>query len=143
MAELLAGLAGTGPATFLRISWWGYPLVNVAHVLGLATLFGAILVHDVRLLRGTPGDPTAVAAAVAGLTVAGVSGFLLFAVRAPEYAAMPMFWLKIAAVAVAVGNAVVARASGLVHRRPRMVAAVSLLGWTAAVVAGRLIGYSA
>jgi hypothetical protein len=132
---------------FLRTSWWAYPLVNVVHVLGLAALFGAILVHDLRLLGRAPVEAgardLAVPVAATGLAVAAVSGFLLFAVQPLDYAAMQVFWVKIAAVAAGVANAIAGEVFGTVRRRPRLVAAVSMLAWVTAIVAGRLIGYAA
>lgn len=143
----LIALEATSVATALRISRWAYPIVNVVHVLGLAALFGAILVLDLRLLglwrtvpaRGLAG--LAVAVAATGLGVAAVSGALLFSVQALDYAAMPVFQVKIAAVAVGVANAAGMRATGLSDRLPRTTALVSLAAWTTAIVAGRLIGY--
>lgn len=143
----LTALEATGVATALRVSRWAYPIVNVAHVLGLAALFGAILVLDLRLLgawRSVAAETLArpaVTVAAAGLLVAALSGALLFSVQALDYAAMGVFQVKIAAVAVGVANAAGMRATGLADRLPRTTALVSLAAWTTAIVAGRLIGY--
>lgn len=145
--EFLADLQATGIAQALRQSRWAYPAVNVLHLLGLASLFGAILVLDLRMLglwRGLDPDAIrrpAVRTAAAGLVVAVATGMLLFVVRAVEYAAMPVFWAKIGLVAAGTANALAARVSGLDRRAPRLTAAVSLAAWGGAIAAGRLIGY--
>ncbi|WP_181706783.1 DUF2214 domain-containing protein [Chthonobacter rhizosphaerae] len=147
MDALLAALEATAVARFLKVSWWAYPLVNVVHVLGLAALFGAILVLDLRRL-GAWGriDEAALAGpavrvAASGVAVAAVSGVLLFSVQAAQYAAMTVFQVKLAAVAVGLLNAGAAHLMEVGRRRPAVPAAVSVLAWTVAIVAGRLIGY--
>lgn len=147
--EALLVLEQSAPGQFLRTSWWAYPLVNVVHVLGLAALYGSVVALDLRLLgvwRAVPRDHLSrplVAVAAAGLAVALVSGALLFAARAAEYAAMPVFLAKIGFVALGLVNAAAMRVSGLEARRPRLAGAVSLVAWTGAIVLGRLIGYGA
>jgi hypothetical protein len=143
----LATIQGLEVAQALRASRWAYPLVNVGHVLGLAALFGAILVLDLRLIgvwRGVDAaaiERPAVTVAAAGLAVAAVTGGLLFSVRASEYAALGVFWVKIGFVAAGTLNAVVMRATGLGRKVPAIAAGLSLIAWTGAIVAGRLIGY--
>jgi hypothetical protein len=147
--DILAVLQESAPGQFLRLSWWAYPLVNIVHVLGIATLFGAVLVLDLRLLGfwrsidpGVLARPAATVAA-SGLAVALLSGLLLFSARARDYAGMPVFWAKMACVAVGIANAVLMQASGLNRRRPALAGAISLAAWTSAIAAGRLIGYGA
>ena len=48
--EALTALQNLEPVAALRASRWVYPLVNTAHITGLAVLFGAILPLDLRLL---------------------------------------------------------------------------------------------
>jgi formate-dependent nitrite reductase membrane component NrfD len=151
IADALAALEGWPVAEALRVSRWTYPFVNVGHIVGLALLFGAILPLDLRLLglwRTADADElervlTPVSAF--GLAMTLTTGFLLFSVRATEYAAMPLFWLKMAIVAAGATNALAA----LVRRMHRahgragdaVLAGVSIGCWTAAIVAGRLLGY--
>jgi hypothetical protein len=59
MRDALAWLHESALGTFIRDSGlWTYPIVNVIHVVGVATLFGAVLTLDLRLLgvwrRGQP-----------------------------------------------------------------------------------------
>src|SRR3546814_3819020 len=50
LADALAALQNLEPVAALRASRWVYPLVNTAHIAGIALLFGAIAPLDLRLL---------------------------------------------------------------------------------------------
>ncbi|MEQ8965462.1 MAG: DUF2214 domain-containing protein [Azospirillaceae bacterium] len=155
MDALLAALAASDPATALRFSRWGYAAVNTGHVLGIALLVGAIAPLDLRLLgawRSVPLDAVArvaIPVAAAGLALAITSGALLFATRAPEYAAMPVVWAKLALVATGATAALAThlRAGRALHhlsRRARLrQGALSLTCWLGALVAGRMIAFLA
>jgi hypothetical protein len=156
----LAQLEATELARGLRDSVWAYPLVNAAHVAGVALLVGSILPLDLRLLgawKSTPLQPlwrVLTRCAAAGLALAAIFGALLFITRATEYAASPWFLSKMAVVAVAAANAVAlrlatrsafedvrAKDSSAVPAGARLAALVSLAGWLAALTLGRLVGY--
>jgi hypothetical protein len=156
--EAARALQDTGLATALRQSFWVYPLVNAGHIVGLALLFGAIVPLDLRLLGFWQKVPLAAMSrmllpvAIAGLLLAVPTGILLFSVRATEYAAMPLLWLKFGFVACAIANALLLRLSlawtvheqsGLAGTTPRLqlAGALSIGLWLAAIVAGRMIGY--
>ena len=154
--EWSAALEATELATALRRSTWLYPLVNAAHLLGVALVVGAMVPLDLRLLGVWPRTAlqplwqVLIACAVAGLLLAIASGTLLFITRASDYLASPLFGAKMAAVALGVANAVLLRIGGPARSalagersspRLRLAAAVSLLAWPAALLLGRLIGY--
>lgn len=154
--EWLLGLEASPLAGALRASFYVYPLVNAAHVFGIALLVGSILPVDLRLLglfRRIPLAgflPVMTAFSAAGLAMAFVSGVLLFTVQALDYVYNPAFLTKIALVAVGVVNAVAlrftgawraARAGGGVTTGLRAAALVSLVVWPAALLSGRWIGY--
>ena len=147
MDALTAALEASGPAQFFRQSWWAYPLLNIAHLIGLSGLFGAVLVLDLRLLGAWQSAPLAILerplaiVAASGLVAAALTGGLLFAVRASEYAGMAVFWWKLGFIAVGVINAAAMRLPALAGRLPRLAGALSLTAWLAAIAAGRLIGY--
>ncbi|MFX4220931.1 MAG: hypothetical protein ACMVO3_08020 [Thalassobaculum sp.] len=153
LETLLTALAASDLAQALRVSRWGYAAVNTSHVFGIALLVGAILPLDLRLFGVWRRVETAdlirvlVPTAAAGLVLAVASGLLLFAVRPIEYAANPAFLTKIALLGLGAASAI---ATHLVWGRrvaqaPRMIqvraAAVSLLCWVGALVAGRMIAY--
>ncbi len=153
----LSALEASALAEGLRASQYAYPLVNAAHILALATLFGSILALDLRLLglfRTVPVVPLAKVlprVSAAGLALALPTGFALFAVQPFDYLSHPVFPVKLALIAFAAANAV------LLHRtagwysvlagdvdipvRVRAAAVLSLLGWTSAIVAGRLLAF--
>lgn len=158
MGEWLAVLEGAELAQALRHSVWVYPLVNAAHLLGVALLLGAIVPLDLRLLGAWSSVPVGplwrvlTQTATVGLVLAIVFGALLFVTRASEYAASGLFLTKMLVVAAATINAVALRLIGagdLPHADPtrgmprhaRVAGAVSLLAWVTALVLGRLVGY--
>ncbi len=67
MHDALAWLQASALGMFMRDSGpWTYPVVNLIHILGVATLFGAVLILDLRLLgvwRRAPLRPITTAAA--------------------------------------------------------------------------------
>jgi hypothetical protein len=153
MEAALAALAATDVAQAFRASRWGYAAVNGLHILGIALLVGAILPLDLRLLGLWPGVPRAALArvlapcAAAGLALALVMGGLLFAVRAPDYAAMTVVQVKLALVATGATAALVLHAlHGLwlaeaPAGRLRAHATLSLTCWLGALACGRAIGF--
>ncbi len=149
---LLAAVEAWPPVAALRVSTLAYPLVNAAHVVGVALLFGAIVPLDLRLAgwrhEAGPVDPFArllIPVAIAGLVLAAASGLLLFATDARAYAASWLFRIKIVLIAAAVANALALRRIDWrrepLARRVRFAAAASVLAWLAVIVLGRLIGY--
>jgi hypothetical protein len=158
--DFLAWLEASALGHVMRGSGvWTYGLVNLAHILGVSSLFGAVLVLDLRLLglwRTVPlpsiAGPT-VPIATTGVIVALVSGVGLLATNATEYQDNPFLLIKFPAILVALLNvAFVTSRSGwktMGLREPtpaerRTLAAcggVSLAAWVTAIGAGRMIGY--
>ncbi|MGB7181933.1 MAG: hypothetical protein WA888_12955 [Burkholderiaceae bacterium] len=99
-------------AVALRGSIWLYPLVNIAHLLGIAFLIGCIVSLDLRLLGLWPHQPWQSLAivlrpmAVVGLVLAIGSGLLLFVARAADYTANPLFLVKLGLVVLGIANAI-------------------------------------
>lgn len=160
MGEWLAALEGTGLAQALRHSVWVYPLVNAAHLLGVALLLGAIVPLDLRLLGAWPSVPVSplwrvlTQTATVGLLLAVTFGALLFITRASEYVASGLFLTKMLVVAAATVNAVALRViveqselsrlgmtRGKLPAHVRIAGGVSLSAWLTALILGRLVGY--
>jgi hypothetical protein len=151
--EVLAALQAMPFAQYLRTARWGYAALNTAHVLGIAVLVGAILPLDLRLLGFWPRIPRdelsciLVPVAVAGLVLAAVTGPLLFAMRAEEYATLGVFQAKLVFIALGIAGALVLhRAYGLAlkgasERRVAAHAAISMVCWIGALVCGRFIAF--
>jgi uncharacterized membrane protein len=147
---LLAAVEASALAEHLRFARVSYPLVNAAHIVGIAMLFGAILPLDLRLLGLFPTTPLAVLArvlrpvAAAGFVLAAATGLTLFSVQATDYAATPLFGLKMTLVALGLANALALTGPRLAAAPParlRAAGAASLALWLAAILAGRWLGY--
>jgi hypothetical protein len=156
IGTLLAALGASGVAELLRSSQYLYPFVNAAHILGFALLVGSIAALDARILGFGRGIPLADAAhlllpfTVGGLVLAIVAGFALFIVKPQEYWANPVFLTKLVLIVLAIGNALSLRVrpawraaldGGTVSAGLKVSAVLSLLLWTAALLAGRLIAF--
>jgi hypothetical protein len=154
-----AALEATDLAVALRNSVWTYPLVNAAHLLGVALVVGSIVPLDLRLLGAWRSVPLAPLGGIltriagAGLVLAMIFGSLLFITRASEYITSNVFISKMVVVAVGTANALALRMTwltgvsertstdGKTPARLRLAAGVSLVTWLAALTLGRLIGY--
>lgn len=155
----LAALEATALAGALRSSVWAYPLVNAAHILGVALLVGATVPLDLRLLGAWQSVPLAPLwrvlrrTAGAGLGLAMVCGTLLFITRATEYAASSLFIAKMVVVGVGTANALalyivppevrshLPSTTGKLLGRMRLAGGMSLAAWLTALTLGRLVGY--
>lgn len=160
MLELLTWLEGSALGHAIRGSGvWAYGLLNLAHILGIATLFGAILVLDLRLLglwRQIPLTALArpaVPVAATGFCLAAASGVCMITTNASEYLGNPFLLIKFPAIGLALMNvAVLGRLPAWRERATRdpapeertwlaVIGGISLACWLTAVGAGRMIGY--
>jgi hypothetical protein len=140
---LIEAVEASQLAEYLRQSRWTYPLVNAGHIAGIALLFGAVVPMSIlSLRRASPASALTRALrpfATAGLVVAVVCGGLLFVTQAGEYVANGWFRTKLALIALALANAAWHLRAEIV---PAPAAVASLVLWTAALVSGRMIGFS-
>lgn len=138
---------------------WTYAIVNLVHILGIATLFGSVLILDLRLLGAWPQVPltavcdTAAPVAALGFGLAVLTGAGLLSANATDYAGNPFFAVKFPAIALGFLNAVAIRRSAAwrarasrelspgEQRRLAWMAGTSLACWLTAITAGRMIGY--
>ena len=148
METLAAAIEASEVASALRRSRWTYPGVNAAHVLGIAILVGSVVPLDLRLLGLWRDVPVALflrilrPVAAAGALLAIATGLLLFSVQARDYAAMPLFFAKMALVATGLTHALAAR--NLVTAAPsrrRRTGGLSLAIWLTTLTCGRFLGY--
>jgi hypothetical protein len=140
---LIEAVEASALAEHLRQSRWTYPLVSAGHIAGIAMLFGAVVPMAVSGLRGKHGGQALTRAlrpfAVAGLVLAVACGALLFTAQAGDYVANRWFQAKLALIILALANAAWHMRSETLSRRAAL---ASLLLWSAALVAGRMIGFS-
>jgi hypothetical protein len=160
MHDALAWLQSSALGVFMRSSGpWTYPVVNLLHILGVAALFGAVLILDLKLLgmwRSAPLKPiTSVAGpvAIAGFALAAPCGVCLLAANAVEYENNPFLLIKFSAIGLGLVNAVAVRRttawrshavrelSDSEARTLALMGGLSLVSWLTAVAAGRMIGY--
>ena len=160
MHDFMVWMETSALGQFMRESGsWTYAIVNLSHILGVASLFGAIVILDLRLLgvwRQTPLAALADAAvpiAAFGFALAATSGVALIATKATEYLGNPFFYIKFPAVAIGLLNALMLRLSPAWHARGKRelsqsenrqlawMGGTSLACWLTAIAAGRLIAY--
>ena len=140
---------------FVRTSIWMFPVVEAIHLLGLASLGGAVLIVDLRLLGLALTDqPVSTLARGAqrwltwslGLMLG--TGFLLFMSEAVKCYHNPSFWVKILTMPVAVGFTFLVRQRIAMRETPatatqlRLIALGSIALWFTVSMAGRWIGFS-
>jgi hypothetical protein len=161
LVELLTWLEGSALGETMRgLGVWSYGVVNLLHILGISTLFGSILLLDLRLLGVWPQIPLrcvavpALTLAVPGLMLALASGLAMITTNGLDYVGNPFLYFKFPAIVVGLGCAVITRASApwrrvcaadtVAPRDRRLLAVaggVSLASWLTAIAAGRMIGY--
>ena len=159
MYEFMAWLQGSALGHAMRESGvWTYGVVNLVHILGVASLFGSVLVLDLRLLGvwrnvalGAIAQP-AVPVAASGFAIAASSGVCLLATKATEYVGNPFLYIKFPAIALGILNvAALNSLSGWRERKTRepsprerlqlaVAGGVSIVCWLTAIGAGREFG---
>jgi hypothetical protein len=148
---MLEWLESLSLAVWLResVSIWAYPTVLTLHTMGLSVLVGASGLLDLRLLGVSRSVPLSafrwVSTAVAiGLTVNLITGALLFIKDPLTWGTSIPFLVKMSLVVASVATVWPMRryvSSGEAGGNARVLAVVSLVGWSAAVTAGRLLAY--
>ena len=153
---MLDWIESTSLALWLRESpsLWAAPTVMTLHAMGMAILVGASWVLDLGLLGVSRSVPVSefrwVFPAVAvGLVVNLVTGVLLFVKNATVWGMAMPFLIKMALVVASASTLIAIRKYVLnsdagaiaVGNNVRLLAVVSILAWTGAVVAGRMLAY--
>jgi hypothetical protein len=156
---LVAGIDRSALAEWLRTTAGAIPVIEAAHVMAVALVFGTILIVDLRLL-GIPNTRRSFTRTSSellrftwlGFGLAVVTGVLMFVANPATYVSNALFWWKMAAL---VGGGVNMAVFELVTSRgvqswdrdrrpppPAVAAAVlSIVIWTSAVVLGRWVGF--
>ncbi|MGH6689110.1 MAG: DUF6644 family protein [Vicinamibacterales bacterium] len=160
MHDVLAWMEASMLGVWVRQSGvWTYAILNLFHIIGVSTLFGSILMLDLRLMRVTRHVPidalarVSVPLAKGGFAVAAATGVTMLCTNATEYVGNPFLLIKFPAILLGVVNV------GLISRLPAwratrereltaredrqltVMGALSLASWLTAVAAGRMIGY--
>jgi hypothetical protein len=135
-------------------SVWAQPTVLTLHTMGMAVLVGASWVLDMRLLGISRNVPLSAfrwvfQAVTIGLIVNLVTGVLLFMGRATTWGTAFPFLIKILLVVASAATLLPLRRYVLnsdpgqleVSGNARLMAIVSIVAWSGAITAGRLLAY--
>ena len=147
----------TGLSTWLRESpsIWAFPTVLTLHTLGLGLVLGGSSIISLRVLGSAPRMPLKPLEKLfpiiwIGFAVNAASGVLLLVKAATTAGISVLFWTKIGIIVLAM--IVVVRLRAAVFGGPEVddkaisasakaLALASIVLWTAAIVAGRLLAY--
>jgi hypothetical protein len=155
---MLASLEQSAFSTWLlgSNSIWAYPTVLTLHTFGMMVLVGAAAMIDLRLLgfgRGIPLESMRTLFRViwGGLLLNAVTGTMLFVADASKRGTSVIFLVKMLLIVVGVVTIVMIKRQVFdssadpvaVSGTARLLALTSLVVWSAAVSAGRLLAYVA
>jgi hypothetical protein len=154
---MMAWLEATALATWTRESpsLWAYPTILTLHTVGLGIVVGANAVIDFRLLGFAPRISVPSLSPLFRLilwafVLNAATGFILFMSEATTKSKQPIFYIKLTFIALALWNTAIVRrgmrqdgpiGAPLNSPRYRRLAIVSLVLWSAAITAGRLMAY--
>jgi hypothetical protein len=153
--EFIVWLEETAISQWILESIWASPLLLAVHAIGMGIVVGLIMIYCARVMgqfRGIPLPALDVffSIAWAGFLLNATSGVLLFMSNASALATNWTFLLKIGLIAaggISLGGlgAVVGRrqdGEGSFSSVAKLVAALTLILWLAAMTSGRLIAYT-
>lgn len=159
VVSILQQLHDSQVGTALRESLIMFPLIEGAHLIGLALSVGLILITDLRLvglfLRNVPVEDVLKGLRpwlLGGFAITFGTGFLLIWAEGPKIWEIPVFPIKLALIVLAGLNAIwfelkYGKTVSVWGENPtfpkgvRLTGWVSFVSWTAVVICGRLIPY--
>ena len=134
----------------IRRSVWTYPALETIHIAAFATVFGALMLLELRLFGAAPAVPLpplarlAVPVALAAFVIAAVAGGLMLISNATELAFNRAFQIKLGLILMAGANAWwfhQRRSLELHDGIAKAQSLLSLLLWLGVITCGRLIAY--
>lgn len=129
---------------------WAYPMLEVAHIIGVALILGNLILLELRVFGWAielPIDPLArlsLGLAGLGFTLAAVTGLLMFGTQPGELLANRVFTVKMALIMLAGCNAGwfhARRSLQLQDTTARVSLFLSSLIWILVITCGRWIAY--
>ncbi|WP_439589472.1 hypothetical protein [Hydrogenophaga sp.] len=129
---------------------WAYPMLEVAHLLGVALLLGNLVLLELRVFgwgAALPVEPLArlsLGLAISGFALAAVSGLLMFGTQPGELLANRVFTAKMVLIMLAGCNAGWFHARRSLQRQDgtaRALMTLSTVLWLLVLTCGRWIGY--
>jgi hypothetical protein len=146
----IAALAKLPAIVWLKTNAYAYPTLEWLHLIGIATVFGSILIVDARILGAMRAlDARTLARNVLPWTLGGfvlalLTGMTMFIARAADLISNPFFIAKLCLLFVAAANAAALHTRGPLdefNRLTRAQAALSILIWICVIFCGRWIAY--
>jgi hypothetical protein len=160
IVAFLKSLEASGLATRIRDSLWLFPLIESTHVIGLALVFGTIVIIDLRLLgiASTQRSFKRMASDIlkwtwAAFALTALTGALMFITNSLVYYHNFFFRTKMLLLVLSGINMLIFEltAGRTIHnwdKAPsapsagKAVAAASLVMWISIIIMGRLIGFT-
>jgi hypothetical protein len=136
--------------TGIALPSWGYPVLEVVHIVGIALLLGNLVLLEARVFGWGAALPVADLArlslklAAAGFGLAAFSGAIMFATQPMDLIANRAFTVKMLLLFVAGSNAALFHARQSLEkldRTARVHMVVSTVVWVAVIACGRWIAY--
>jgi uncharacterized membrane protein len=160
ITALLETLQASSWAVFIHKKAWAFTTIEVVHVFAVSLVLATIAIVDLRLLgfASTKRPFAELSKQVlpftwAAFVLAVIAGSLLFISRATEYFVNPVFWIKMALIAVAGINMMIFEfitvrdvqkwnLNPTPPPRARLAGGISIACWVLVVAFGRLIGFT-
>jgi hypothetical protein len=158
--DFLVSLESSAFAEWLQFSAFAYPMIESTHVLGVALLFGTLLIVDLRLvgIRLMSQSISSITHATLkwtwlGFALALVTGLMMFSERATHYITNFEFLSKMGLLGLAGANMLVfefltrrslaAWDTGQpIPGKVKLAGYLSLAFWIGVIIFGRLIGFA-
>jgi cytochrome bd-type quinol oxidase subunit 2 len=145
-------LAATAPSQAIQSSTWAIPAIQSVHILALALVFTSGLLLSLRFAGlGLSAEPLAQHAARSArriwllLVILAATGALLITAEPGRTITNPVFYLKMAMLAVVIVLTLWLTAAARRVEKPTrvqtVIAALALLLWIGIIFAGRFIAY--
>ena len=150
VAAALAAIEAWLLSDAIRRSVWAYPALETIHIAAFATVFGALMLLELRVFGAAPAVPLpplaklAVPVALTGFAVAAAAGVLMLISNASELVLNRAFQIKLGLIVIAGANALWFHRRGSLERHDGLAKAQSLLSlllWLGVITCGRLIAY--
>lgn len=150
LSAALVAIEGWPLSEAIRRSVWAYPALESIHIAAFATVFGALMVLELRVFgaaRAIPLSPLArlaVPTALTGFAIAAVAGVLMLISSATETIPNLAFRIKLGLILAAGVNAWWFHRRGSLTLHDGVAKAQSLLSimlWLGVITCGRLIAY--